>query len=178
LEVRLTTPKVVVSDPLIGTKARRAGRAEPVHAWRYLAGVSAVLAGVGLGDVIIAFIPLRFGTIEWEFATMASVFAGLPLIAMGLFGMLAAGLALPSRALAFGSAVLMALLATAILAGFVVFLTDAPIALASVPETVAIGIKKAIAKTALLAVAFSLTFYVAAISAMRHLIHQRKNIHA
>ena len=116
---------------------------------------------------------LGFGTIEWEFATIASTFAGLPLISMGLFGLLAAGMALPSTRLVVTAALLMLLLAAGIIAGFVVFLTDAPIALASVPETVALGIRKAIAKTTLLAVAFALAYLVAAISALRHLNAKR-----
>ena len=169
----LTAPKIIVNEPTPISRARRAAKGEVPQGWRYLAWVSAVLTAVGIGDIVIAYVPLRFGTIEWEFATIASTFAGLPLISMGLFGLLAAGLALPSSRLVLTAAVLMLLLAGGIIAGFVVFLTDAPIALASVPETVALGIRKAIAKTTLLAVAFALAYLVAAISALRHLNAKR-----
>ena len=169
----MAAPKIILDNP--ASSRAYGARSNPALAWRYLAWLSAVLATVGIGDVLIAFVPLRFGTIEWEFATLASVFAGLPLIAMGLFGLLASGLAMPSRKLTLVSAVMMLSLAGVMAAGFVVFMTDAPIALSSVPETVALGIKKAIAKTALLAVAFTTAFSIAAISALRHLLAQRNH---
>ena len=45
----------------------------------------------GLGDFVIAWIPLRLGSPEWEFGTVASTLAGLPLATMGLAGLLGSG---------------------------------------------------------------------------------------
>lgn len=128
---------------------------------------------VGLGDIAIALTPPRFGILEWEFATIASTFAGLPLVSMGVFGLLAAGVAMPSRPIVAVSLVLLLLLTLGVGAGFVVFLTDVPIALASTPPEIALGIRRAIAKTSLLALVFGTAYLTAAISAARHLRSKR-----
>jgi hypothetical protein len=124
---------------------------------------------VGVGDLLLAWYPLRFGVPEWEFATIAQSFAGLPVVALGLVGLLGAGLGLDRRWLVLVSAVLLGLAGVGILLGTVLFLTDVPLALQTSDGIARVGIKKAVAKTLLLGSVFGLVFISAAVAAVRRL---------
>ena len=166
----MAAPKIFVSD--IQPKVRVL-QSDGAHGWRLLAWLSVALLLAGLGDIAIALVPARFGVLEWEFATIASTFAGLPLVSMGAFGLLAASVALPSRPLAVATLVVLVLLVLGVGAGSVVFLTDVPIALASTPPEIALGIKRAIVKTLMLALVFGTAYLLAAVAAVRHLRSKR-----
>lgn len=158
--------RVLVSERAAGRTLVRPVGSE--GAWRLLAWLSLLLLAAGLGDVAIALYPVRFGSPDWEFATIASIFAGLPLIAMGSFGLAAAAVGAGLRWLQVTSVVLLAALGAAVLGGTVLFLLDVPIALRSVPPTILTGVKKAIAKTLLLGSMFGVSFFVAAFLTLRH----------
>lgn len=149
----------------------------PDEGWKWIGWLGLLLTVVGLGDFALAWYPVRLGAPEWEFGTVASTFAGLPLVTMGFAGLLASGLA-RGRAwlirlmgwglLAFG---------LVILAAYVVFLTDVPIALRSVTGDAALGIRKAIAKTTMLGLVFSLAYMVSGFAALRHMRKQERVTH-
>ena len=154
----MTTPKVVIDNrgksvPLIP--------ADPGLAWAAVGWFGLLLFLAGLGDPLIAFIPTAFGTPEWEFGTVASVFASLPLVTIGLAGLLASGVARGRRRLVLTLGIVLTLLGLAILALLVIFFTDVPMALRAVQGDVLLGVKKAVAKTALLGVLFGLTYLYA-----------------
>ena len=158
----VSAPRFVITEP---QSPNRAG--DPIRAWKWLGWFSLVLALAGLGDWLLAWFPMRLGTPEWEFGTIVSTFSGLPLITMGFAGMLASAAARGIRWQMVTVAVIVLLFATWLLAAFVVFLLDVPIALGAVRGVARLGIIKAIAKTSMLAVLFSTVYLVAGVSALR-----------
>ncbi|HEX4633492.1 MAG TPA: hypothetical protein VH163_06665 [Gemmatimonadales bacterium] len=158
----MTSPKVLMEG-----RGKAALAANPEQAWRALAWLGGLLAVVGLGDFVLAFIPLGSGP-EWEFGTVASVFAGLPLPTLGLAAILGAAYARGKRGTVVAIGVLLLLLALAVGWMLVTFLTDIPIALKSGAQAeVMLGLKKAMVKTALLGGLFGLAYVVAGIKALR-----------
>lgn len=91
-----------------------------------------VLVGVGVIDVALAWFPLRFGVGEWEFGTASRTFDSLALGTTGfVFISLSAtirGWALALRALAVVAAVVLLFL----LAAYVLYALNIPIALGAV----------------------------------------------
>ncbi|MGH7608044.1 MAG: hypothetical protein ACREME_11970 [Gemmatimonadales bacterium] len=148
------------------------------QAWKWVGWLGVVLTVVGGGDFLLGWYPLRFGVLEWEFATVAATFAGLPLVSLGFAALLAAGVARGVRWLVYLAAWAMLLFAAVIAAAFVVFLTDVPLALKAVTGDAALGIKKAIAKTTMLAVTFAIAYVVAGLGALRHLRTRGRSGHA
>lgn len=68
-------------------------------AWTVLALLGCVLLLVGLVDLALAWIPPRFGVVEWEFGTISSTLDSLPVSAMGTTLIVASGLQLGSGTL-------------------------------------------------------------------------------
>ena len=139
-----------------------------VESWKWVGWLAGALALVGSGDFLLAWYPTAFGTPEWEFATVAQSFAGLPLVALGLFGLLGSAVAVGRRWLVWTAVALLAVAGTGILMGLVLFLTDVPLALGASEGIARTGIKKAIFKTVLLGLVFGGSFIWAAWMAARH----------
>jgi hypothetical protein len=137
------------------------------QAWRWIGWFSLVLALAGIGDWILAWIPLRFGATEWEFGTIVSTFAGLPLVTMGFAGMLASAMARGIRWQLVALGVLVLLWGGMIVAALLVFMLDVPIALSAVQGPAHLGIVKATAKTTMLGVLFGVVYFVVGIAALR-----------
>jgi hypothetical protein len=68
-------------------------------AWRLVGLLGCVLLLVGLVDLALAWIPPRFGVVEWEFGTISSTLDSLPVSAMGTTLIVASGLQLGSGVL-------------------------------------------------------------------------------
>ena len=160
----MTTPKILMDQR---GKPTPLMPADPHNAWRMVGWFGLLLFLAGFGDFILAFVPTAFGSPEWEFGTIASVFAGLPLTTIGLACVLASGLARGKRGLVLGTGTLLLFLSLAILVLLVVFLTDVPVALKTVQGEVLLGIKKAVLKTIMLGVLFGVTYLYAAFRALR-----------
>ena len=159
----MTSPKVLLEH----RKGVGALPVNPEQAWRSLAWLGGILAVVGLGDFVLAFVPWGTGP-EWEFGTVASVFAGLPLPTLGLAAILGAAYARGQRKTVITLGVLLVLLAIAFGVMLVTFLTDIPIALKSGAQAeVMLGLKKAMLKTVLLGAVFGIAYLVAGIKALR-----------
>lgn len=158
-------PKIVLDErakqgaPLI---------ADPDRAWAAAGWFGLLLAFVGLADFALALYPPGFGTVEWEFGTVAAMFAGLPLVTMGFAGMLASALARGRRRTIIVIASALLLLAAVTLALWVVFLSDVPVALRVVQGEALVGIKKAAVKTSILGLAFSFAYLVVGLGAIRY----------
>jgi hypothetical protein len=136
-------------------------------AWRWVGWIGAALAAAGLVDLALAWYPPGFGRPEWEFATVAQVFSGLPLVAIGLVSVLGAALALGRKWLLIGIGAVLALGALAILVSLGLFVTVVPLALQSVEGMASAGIKKLIIKTLWLGLVFGAGFAGAAVAAFR-----------
>jgi hypothetical protein len=156
-------PKVLVD----ASSPARAHAGDPALAWRWLGWFSLVLALAGLGDWVLAWIPMRLGSPEWEFGTIASTFAGLPLITMGFAGLLGSAIARGVRWQIIIVSIVVLLFATWILAGSILFLLDIPLALRTVQGIARMGLMKAIAKTALLGSLFLVLYSVGGIAGLR-----------
>lgn len=131
--------------------------------WVVARNLAIVFMVVGAVDLTLLWYPPRFGSPEFEFATISRFSDGMPVFAMGLGLLALTGIGGERRGAiwaAFGFSVLVALLLT--LLG-IVFLTDVPIALRSVQDPVVqVGVRKVIVKTLLqFAVYWFLLVYLA-----------------
>lgn len=104
---------------------------------------------VGGFDFLLTWYPMDFGNREWEFGTVTASLNGLPVPTMGLALLLAGALLLERRwwagvvgLAAFGACLW-------VLAAGVLWLTNVPLALETVPAEVETGLKKALVKSAL-----------------------------
>ena len=148
-------------------RSRFAGTTER-NAWRWIGWFGLALTIAGLGDFILTWVPWELGSPEWEFGTIAASFSGLPLVTMGFAGLLGAALARGIRWQLTGMGLLLVALALAMVGALVVFLLVVPVALRAVVGVARTGIVKAIVRTTMLGVVFSVAYLVAGIAALRH----------
>lgn len=140
-------------------------RPAPQTAWRELGWFGFLIAIVGLIDLGVNWYPVRFGSPEWEFGTIATSIGSLPLLTMGLAAVLASFLARGTRwgILTLGAVLLV--LGVVVIALLAVFALDVPLALkASARSPAALALRKTIVRTGLLGLAFSLGYLAAGIS--------------
>jgi len=163
----MTKPRVLVSEE--GKKAAGPIAPDTKTAWKWIGWFGLVLAIVGLWDFALTWYPMNWGSLEWEFATVAASYSGLPLPTMGLIALMASAIARGVRWQIVLMSVGLIAFAITLLIGFILFLTTAPIALRSVEGVALVGIKKVIAKTTMLAVMFPTAYLVAGIVGLRHL---------
>ena len=135
--------------------------------------LSLALALAGIGDWVLAWVPLHIGSPEWEFGTVVATFAGLPLITVGLAGLLGSAVARGVRWQIMATSVVLLVFALWILAASVIFLLDVPVALRAVQGLARVGILKAIAKTALMGGLFFTTYLIIGVAALRFALRQR-----
>src|SRR2546426_806988 len=109
----MTGPKVLVPAPA-QSSARAPLPPAPDFGWLLLGSLGLVFTVVGGTDVLLTWVPVRFGNPEWEFGTVTSSLDGLPLVTMGLVLMLAAGTARGMRWVVRTVALVMVVLAVAI----------------------------------------------------------------
>lgn len=104
------------SPQLVGATIRAPGgpRSAPEAAWQLLGLAGGAFAFIALVDLILLFIPARIGDSRWEFDAVTAVFAGMPLLFVGLLLGYASGYA-RERAGILRLWSLLALLAAAIL---------------------------------------------------------------
>lgn len=141
----------------------------PSAGWRWLAWFGLVLALTGLGDIGLAWIPLRVGNAQWEFGTVAATVQGFPLVAIGIGALVASAVALGTRWLIVLMDVVLIVAAVALGGVLVLFLTDVPLALRATRGAASLEIKKVIVKTLLLGGAFGAMAVTAAVALYRQL---------
>lgn len=104
---------------------------------------------VGGADIALTWLPTQFGNREWEFGTVTAALNGLPVPMLGLGAMLWSTQEGRRRWMAtLGLAAALVLLLS-ILVGLVLWGTGIPLAVHSVPDQVAPGLKKALIKTSI-----------------------------
>jgi hypothetical protein len=142
----------------------------PRAAWRLLGWFGLLLAVVGFIDVALQWYPTSFKSPEWEFATVAATVATLPLLTIGLTVLLASLLARGSRAGVTTMAAVFALMSFLLVAAYLLFLSDVPMALrASTNPGIILTIKKSIIRTSAMALGFGGGYLVAAAVSYRYL---------
>jgi hypothetical protein len=138
-------------------------------AWKIIGWFGLLLAVVGLCDLALQWYPLALKSPEWEFGTIANSTGTLPLPTIGLAGILGSFLARGVRRGIVTMAGIFLILGLAVLAAYLLFLLDVPLALNAATGAAALPLKKAIVKTSVMAPGFGIAYIVAAVAAFRHL---------
>lgn len=149
--------------------------AAPRTAWKLFGWLGWLLLLVGAIDLISQWYPTSFKSAEWEFGVVTVTIASLPLLTIGSTVVLASFL---SRAKKGGVAVMGVFFAvTFVLVGLmlVLFASDLPLALRSPPGPALSAVKKAIARTLVMGVAYEIAYFVAAVTSFRYIFGRVKD---
>ncbi len=138
-------------------------------AWKYIGWFGLLLAVVGLFDAGLHWYPLAFNSPEWEFGTVAVSMGALPLPTIGLAALLGSFLARGVRWGVVTMSIVLLVLGLAVLAAYLLFLLDVPLALRATTGAAALTLKKAIFRTTVMGPGFGVAYVVAAVMALRHL---------
>ena len=142
-------------------------QAEPPHgraaAYSLVMIVGLAFFVVGLVDLVLLWIPVRFQSAAWEFATVGRTLDGLPMPALGLtlavFGSLRHPRARPSW---WRSAAVLFTAATTLLCALaVLFATSAPAVLTETPPEAMEGIRRAAVRHGVQAAVYPVCFAIA-----------------
>lgn len=104
----------------------------PGPAWGALGAVGLVFVVIGLVDLVLAWVPPRFGDADWELGTASAMFNNLPVPAMGLALALTSASARDARKTVRAVAVIALVLALWSVVAAVLFGLTFPLALSSV----------------------------------------------
>jgi hypothetical protein len=136
-------------------------------AWKIVAWCGIVLILVGLSDIVLVFYPWRMGEPGWEFGVLTSALSSLPIVVVGFAGWIGSSVARGRKTATRVLGVLSVVFGVLIVSGFLVYLTNVPLALQNSPEQVLVGVKKSIMRTSIMAVVFGALFIVSGIAAIR-----------
>jgi hypothetical protein len=144
----------------------------PKTAWRLFGWFGLVLTIVGFVDVALQWYPVSFRSREWEFATISTTFATLPLLTIGLTILLATFLTLGVRpgVMAMGS--VFTLLGLGVVACYALFALDIPIALKFATGPAGLTIKKAIVRSLVMGACFGICYWASAVVSFRYLLRR------
>ena len=149
-----------MTDPMIVASRRKQVRSAPVsgeasRSWRVLGWIGLVFLVVGGTDFAMVWIPARFGVAEWEFGAVSQSFNGLPILLLGL-GFLTVAADVADRrwfaTVALGGSVVLLLCVTG---GALLWARHVQLALEAAPAGAQLDIRKAVAKTLVQAVTYS-----------------------
>jgi len=131
---------------------------KPEVGWKllWILGLAFIVAG-GI-DLALLWYPSRMGTPEFEFATISSFVAGLPVLTMGLvaLGISAAGTGRRWTMVAIAVVAILMVVALAVFA--VIFATNVPLALRVSELAVKTGIKKSIVRSGVQFIGYGCTY--------------------
>lgn len=152
-----------MSDPKIVASAKNQVHPGSVprdssRSWLVLGWIGLVFLVVGGFDFLLLWLPLDLGNAEWEFATVTQSFNGLPILLLGFALLTVAAEASDRRwwqLIGLGGSMVMLLW---ILVGAVLWGLNVSIALGTVPPEIEVGIRRAVAKTAVQSLAYTLAF--------------------
>jgi len=138
-------------------------------AWRTLGWLGLAYFIMALIDLALGWYPTRFGSPEWEFATISASLAGLAIPTLALYLILAAAQALDHKGTAKAVSIVMIVFALALPALGIFYLTNVPLALrATATNDVAnFGMKKAIVKSLALFAGYETLYVFGAIIGFR-----------
>lgn len=153
----------------------RARTYSTAFAWRPLGWFGLLFLIIGIADMALVWYPLRLGNPSWEFGAIDLSFSTLPLLTIGLGAALAAALARGKRKTAAALAGFALLLALVCIGGYLVFLSDVPLALRNSPAELLQGVRKAIFRNTIFAVSFTTAYLGVGIAVLRHLRASRKD---
>jgi hypothetical protein len=152
----VTEKTILASDKDAKKKGKK--RVDPVQAWAVLGWIGFAFLIVGGSDFALTWYPMNFGNREWEFGTVTASFNGLPIVVLGAGLLYAASLQFGRRWWAALSSVVSAVLMLWVIGGAIIWATNVPLALQSVPAEMLVGIKKALVKTTIQSITYPVVF--------------------
>lgn len=147
--------------------AVRSGRSTH-FAWRSASWFGMLLMLVGLADMALVWYPLRPGNPSWEFGAVDLSFSTLPVFTIGFAALLAATVALGRLRFAMFLAFVSIMVALVCMGGYLLFLSDVPLAIRNSPPEILVGVKKSIFRNTIFGAFFSMAFLAAGIATFRH----------
>jgi hypothetical protein len=150
-----------VSDPKIVASAKEQRRAPPEsvesgQAWAMLGWIGIAFLVVGGADFVLTWIPPDFGNREWEFGTVTASFNGLPILLLGLGLLIAASQQMGRRWWGTLGMVGSVGLLLWVLVGIALWASNIQLALQTVPDELAVGVQRALVKTLVQSVVYTL----------------------
>ena len=145
----------------------RSGRSAS-FAWRVASWFGVLLLIIGVADMALVWYPLRPGNPSWEFGAVDLSFSTLPVFTIGFGTYVAATLALGRMRWALFLGIVSILVALVCMGGYLLFLSDVPLALRNSPPEILTGVKKAIFRNTVFAVTFATAYLLAGIAIIRH----------
>lgn len=126
--------------------------------WTVIAAGGLAISTIGWSDLVLLWVPLKFGNVQWEFATIGAHLIGMPLGTMG-FVLLVAG----AVGRGWWQVVLVLAVAAGLVACFLVavaglYALTVPVAFGGTPPEARAVLTKAVAKSAVF-LAVYLPFY-------------------
>ncbi len=155
--------KVLVREPGEGKSVApwTAARLYAAVGW-----VGVVLAAAALADYALAFFPTAFSSMEWEFGTISQIFAGLPLLWIGLACIWVSGAMAGRQWVLLTIGIALVLAAVIVLVLLVAFALDVPVALKTTQAVARRAVEKAILKTVFMGVLFAAAFAISGVLAL------------
>ena len=158
--------KILVRDD---TRSHMAMAPAPEAGWYLMGGTGRVLAIIAGADLLLAWLPPRFASAEWKFATVSTTLNSLPLLITALLFMVGSAMARGLRPQLKTLSVVVGVLAVAIAIAGIIYWTTIPAAIASVKDPMALyGLHRSIARTAGEAVIYPLGLAWLAFRGWRH----------
>ena len=111
--------------------------------WSAVFVVGLALLATGVTDILLAWVPPRFGTPEWEFGTISATLNNMPVPSMGLALVLAYAAAAGKRGILAAVAAWSAVVTLFLCVAGVFYALDVPLALRAVTEPVPRGALRA-----------------------------------
>lgn len=163
----LAAPQILVPEEE-GVRRAPLGAA-PDYGWYLMGRMGLCFVLIGMLDLALAWYPLKIGNPQWEFGTVSRSYDSLAITALGLTLLLGAGVARGVRWWTRAAAIVFLLFAVWVLAGYVLYALNIPLALRSVTDPVALsGLKRAMAKTTGQAIVYCVVFFTLGLSGLRH----------
>lgn len=135
----------------------RQRRMDPVASFSVLGWIGIGFLLVGGFDFLLAWYPPVFGSREWQFGVATQSFTSLPVPTLGVGMLLVSAAQLGRRGWAFLGSGAAFLLGLTVLLGVVFFGTNVSLALRQVPDQVATGMYRSIARTAVQSLVYPAT---------------------
>ncbi len=132
-----------------------------------LGWIGVVMAAAALVDYAIALLPTHFSSMEWEVGTISQVFAGLPLLSLGLAAIWVSGAGVGRRwqLLAIGLAFEVGALIVLVL--LLAFALDVPVAIKGTPVAARSPVVKLVLKTVIMGLLFGAAYIIAGVLALK-----------
>ena len=142
----MTAPRILVREDA-KSRARAGAEPAPELGWYLLGGLGLVFALVGGLDILLAWYPSSFGSSDWKFSTVTTTLMYFPLFSLGLVLLTGSAMGRGRKWLMRTMAIVLLVVAVVLLGCAMLYLPQISIALAAVQPTLKMGLERAILKT-------------------------------